>query len=845
MGQQTAASSCDSPVDGQPPPDSSAPPLSSTGSSGDGSDGSSSDSPPPPPLPPPNPPAPTQTSTLKQFIPKVYPQVLVLPTARRPPLPGFYKAVIVRNPAVVAAIREMMRRDQPYLGAFLLKDEHADSDVITDINSVHEVGVFAQITGVIAANTEPTAKDGDGEEGLTAVFQGRQNSSQIKYYCRESGVRNLKKHIYKICRKPVAAVQDEKTEDPQKTVEKQDAPSNEPAAKETSVPKQGGKKGERKVTTAERGHCSVILILFNIIPTFVDIFVALIFFCVYCEWTLALVIFLVMTAYIAASIILTRWRTQLRRQMNERDAVTRGIHTDCLLNYETVKYFGGEQHEGERYQDAIRQHQSVGYKVLVSLSQHVELGAKRYHRLLVGSMLVALRVTRGRSQPHQFVLFITYLAQVNQSLVDTEKLLNEPAEVNDKPGASDLTVEDGEIEFDDVTFSYDGRTTALNGVSFKVPKRSSVALVGESGSGKSTILRLLYRFYNIKDGEGRILIYARDIRDVTQASLRKAIGVVPQGRYYSMLASDITSAQAAQMHERILSFPDGYGTKVGERGIRLSGGEKQRVAVARTLLKNPLFYSWTKRHDNRICRRTLVLKDGQIAEQGSHTELLAKGGFFASMWAGQISSAEGCEDRSVETPEIQPAEIPFNNDTFGFPASDEPDPTAFPTADASAPVFPPSDNNEAPVSLPSSDSPAPIAFPDSQVEQDGKRRRTLSTQGIQRLARRMSVTGLYPDRVFSKPEFTALSLYLFSGADFALIPSRDEPFGLVAVEFDRKGALGVGSRLEGLGLMPGWWFPVESMSTEYMMSQSTKTIKMALKSEQCLAPDLLCSVSQP
>ncbi|PSS18899.1 hypothetical protein PHLCEN_2v3185 [Hermanssonia centrifuga] len=229
---------------------------------------------------------------------------------------------------------------------------------------------------------------------------------------------------------------------------------------------------------------------------------------------------------------------------------------------------------------------------------------------------------------------------VNQSLVDTEKLLNEPAEVNDKPGASDLTVEDGEIEFgeveqndvfnlinpsclaDDVTFSYDGRTTALNGVSFKVPKRSSVALVGESGSGKSTILRLLYRFYNIKDGEGRILIYARDIRDVTQASLRKAIGVVPQGRLrdgygkFGSSADEIeTAAQAAQMHERILSFPDGYGTKVGERGIRLSGGEKQRVAVARTLLKNPLFYSWTKRHGlfHNLPRRFKTLMSSQCA----------------------------------------------------------------------------------------------------------------------------------------------------------------------------------------------------------------------------------------
>ena len=194
---------------------------------------------------------------------------------------------------------------------------------------------------------------------------------------------------------------------------------------------------------------------------------------------------------------------------------------------------------------------------------------------------------------------------VNQSLVDTEKLLkllNEPTEVNDSPDAEDLIVEDGEIEFDNVTFSYVGRTTALNGVSFKVPKRSTVALVGESGSGKSTILRLLYRFYDLNDGEGRILIDGKDIRDVTQSSLRKAIGVVPQdpvlfnasigynigyGKFGATPDEVEGAARSAQMHDRIMSFPDGYETKVGERGIRLSGGEKQRVAIARTLLKNP------------------------------------------------------------------------------------------------------------------------------------------------------------------------------------------------------------------------------------------------------------------
>ncbi|KAF8629157.1 hypothetical protein AX17_005742 [Amanita inopinata Kibby_2008] len=447
------------------------------------------------------------------------------------------------------------------------------------------------------------------------------------------------------------------------------------------------------------------LILFNIIPTFIDIAIALIAFCILFEWTLALVIFFVMFAYVTSSVILTRWRTRIRRQMNERDVVTRGIHTDCLLNYETVKYFNGEEHEGARYRDAIREYQALEYKVIVSLNMLnlvqnfiITLG------LLIGCMIVAFRVTQGRSQASDFVVFITYLAQlytplnqlgyiyrsVNQSLIDTEKLLallGQPSEVNDRPNAPDLVIQDGIIEFDNVNFSYDGRTTALNGVSFKVPKGSSVALVGESGSGKSTILRLLYRFYDLHEGEGRILIDGQDIREVTQKSLRQAIGVVPQdpvlfnssvsynigyGKFGASVQEIETAARSAQMHDRIMSFSDGYETKVGERGIRLSGGEKQRVAIARTLLKNPpillldeatsaLDTSTEKdiqkalqnlvqgRSSLSIAHRLstiasadliLVLKDGQIVEQGSHKELLARDGIFAAMWADQVSSSE-------------------------------------------------------------------------------------------------------------------------------------------------------------------------------------------------------------
>ncbi|KAJ6558561.1 mitochondrial half-size ABC transporter [Mycena vulgaris] len=446
-------------------------------------------------------------------------------------------------------------------------------------------------------------------------------------------------------------------------------------------------------------------LLFTIAPTFIDIAIALVVFCFKFEWTLAVVVFIVMFAYVAASIIITRWRTKIRREMNERDVVTRGIHADCLLNYETVKYFGGEEHEGERYRQAVSQYQELEYKVIFSLNfLNVVQNFIISIGLLVGSMIVALRVTNGQSAPSDFVIFITYLAQlygplnqlgfmyrtINQSLVDTEKLLkllNEPTEVNDRENATTLMVDDGEIEFDNVSFSYDKRTTALNGVSFKVPKGSSVALVGESGAGKSTILRLLYRFYDLPEGGGRILIDGQDIRDVTQKSLRAAIGVVPQdsvlfnssigynigyGKFGASPEEIEEAAKSAQMHERIRTFPDGYETKVGERGVRLSGGEKQRVAIARTLLKNPpillldeatsaLDTSTEKdiqkalqnlvqgRSSLSIAHRLstiasadliLVLKDGQIVEQGTHTELLAiDNGVFASMWADQISTS--------------------------------------------------------------------------------------------------------------------------------------------------------------------------------------------------------------
>ncbi|CAE6523836.1 unnamed protein product [Rhizoctonia solani] len=445
------------------------------------------------------------------------------------------------------------------------------------------------------------------------------------------------------------------------------------------------------------------ILIFNLLPTVADTAIAVWIFFWYFGPAMSVFIAFTMVMYVSLSAALTAQTTKLSRDAIGADVATRGIHTDSLLNYETVKYFNGEAHEGARYREAITRYQESEIRVMASLHitsllQNLLLTVG----LLVGSLLVVFDETHQDDIMKRYIVFITYLAQlygplntlallyrsINQSLIDTERLLdllNEPSEVQDKPDAKELVVTDGVIEFDNVTFSYDGRSTALKGVSFTVPKGGSLALVGESGSGKSTILKLLYRFYDLAPSDGAIRIDGQDIRDVTQASLRRAIGIVPQdcvlfnnsiaynieyGKFGASTEEIEKAARAAQIHERILSFPDGYETAVGERGVRLSGGEKQRVAIARTILKAPSIIlldeatsaldTSTEREIQKAVQNLtegrssvsiahrlstisksdliLVFHQGEIIESGTQRELIERDGRFAAMWADQMSS---------------------------------------------------------------------------------------------------------------------------------------------------------------------------------------------------------------
>ncbi|CAH1762874.1 18520_t:CDS:10 [Entrophospora sp. SA101] len=469
----------------------------------------------------------------------------------------------------------------------------------------------------------------------------------------------------------------------------------------------------------DRGTNSIITllnqILFQIFPVIVDIIVAVVYFVIRFGWVFGAIVFITMTAYIFLTIWITEWRTKFRREMIELDNDTRAKAVDSLLNFETVKYYNAEQFEIRRYDESIKKFQVADYKVASSLNI-LNLGQNFVITLglLAGCLICAKNVASGDYTVGKFILFVTYINQlytplnffgtyyrlIQQNFIDMEKmflLFKEKQSVQDDPNASELNVTDGEIIFDNVGFSYDSRNESLKNISFTIPKGKTVALVGPSGGGKSTILRLLFRFYDVNSGQ--ILIDGQDIKHVTQESLRKNIGVVPQDtvlfndtifyniHYGNVNASDdevYKAAKSSQIHDKILSFPDGYETRVGERGLRLSGGEKQRVAIARTILKIILLDEATSALDTTTERQiqfalshmtkdrtTLVIahrlstivnadlilciKDGQVIEQGTHDELLKQAlekggeGVYYEMWQKQLrDESEGTNQDSEE-----------------------------------------------------------------------------------------------------------------------------------------------------------------------------------------------------
>ena len=481
----------------------------------------------------------------------------------------------------------------------------------------------------------------------------------------------------------------------------------------------------------ERGtravHALVSYSLYSILPTLIEVALVLTLLAVQFDSLFAWITVAALVVYVAFTFKITEWRTQFRREMNEMDSKAHTKAIDSLLNYETVKYFNNEPWEARRYDESLERLRKAALKSQTTLSI---LNTGQQLIIAVALVLMLWRATQGvvdgRLTLGDLVMINAFMIQlyiplnflgviyreIKQALTDLDKmfgLLEREREVADAPGAPDLQVATGRVRFEGVSFAYDrgaavaepgsaaqgsadpheppkpaARRPILQDVSFEIPPGKTVAVVGASGAGKSTLARLMFRFYDVPDGAGRITIDGQDIRAVTQASLRRAIGIVPQdtvlfndtveyniayGRPGASRQEVQAAARAARIHDFIASTPQGYDTMVGERGLKLSGGEKQRVAIARTLLKDPpilIFDEATSALDSTneraiqaelrsaaqgkttlvIAHRLstvvdaheiLVMEDGRIIERGSHEALLALGGRYASMWALQRS----------------------------------------------------------------------------------------------------------------------------------------------------------------------------------------------------------------
>ena len=444
------------------------------------------------------------------------------------------------------------------------------------------------------------------------------------------------------------------------------------------------------------------MVLFNILPTIFEFALVIAILLINYDWPFALITFLTISGYALFTIIATEWRTKFRRMMNTEDNAVSAKAVDSLLNYETVKTFTNEGLESSRFDQALGRYQGAAVKSQTSLAA-LNFGQAAIVAIGVTAIMIvaAQGVVSGRLTVGDVVLVNAFLLQLyqplnilgfvyrelKQSLADLETLASLLAlmpEITDKPDARPLTLDGGEVRFEGVGFGYDPRRPILTDLDFTIPAGQSLAVVGSSGAGKSTIVRLMFRFYDVD--EGRVLIDGQDIRDVTQHSLRAVIGLVPQDTvlFNDTIRSNIAygnaeadqqaieaAAAAAQIHDFVQSLPDGYDTLVGERGLKLSGGEKQRVAIARMVLKNPPILildeatsaldSLTEQQIQAALRslstgrttliiahrlstvvdadQILVIEDGRVVERGRHQELLRRQGVYAGMWARQQDAA--------------------------------------------------------------------------------------------------------------------------------------------------------------------------------------------------------------